>query len=314
MSILSRVFEIQTVLDKNPIMEENYTLAKWLNNELEGEELKAFEASDDFAVYQKIKHYSAELKTPDFNDDKMLQNILKAKKSNKISMQKVFLRIAAVLIIGFGITLAVKNFANFTEFSANGVTTEFLLPDNSSVLLNSGSAVEYKKWNWNNERKLKLDGEAFFKVAKGKKFEVATDLGTVSVLGTQFNVKNRNKRFDVSCYEGKVQVNYQNQQIILTKGMMVSFENGSQIIADQTDKNEPEWLKKQVRFSKENLFAILEELNRQYNIKISYKGKPTNQVFSGTIPMNDLDVALEIIATTYHLNVSKLSDSNIVLQ
>ena len=295
-------------------MEENYTLAKWLNNELEGEELKAFEASDDFAVYQKIKHYSAELKTPDFNDDKMLQTILKTKKSNKISIQKVFLRIAAVLILGFGITLAVKNFANFTEFSANGVTTEFLLPDNSSVLLNSGSSVEYKKWNWKSERKLKLDGEAFFKVAKGKKFEVATDLGNVTVLGTQFNVKNRNKRLDVSCYEGKVQVNYQNQQIILTKGMTVSFENGSQIIADQTDKNEPEWLKKQVRFSKENLFAILEELNRQYNIKISYKGKPTNQVFSGTIPMNDLDVALEIIATTYHLNVSKLSDSNIVLQ
>jgi ferric-dicitrate binding protein FerR (iron transport regulator) len=182
------------------------------------------------------------------------------------------------------------------------------------VLLNAGSSVEYKKWNWNNERKLKLDGEAYFKVAKGKKFEVATELGNVSVLGTQFNVKNRATRLDVTCYEGKVQVNYQNQQIILTKGMMVSFENGSQIIADQTDKNEPEWLKKQVRFSKENLFAILEELNRQYNIKISYKGKPTNQVFSGTIPMNDLDVALEIIATTYHLNVSKLSDSNIVLQ
>ena len=78
--------------------------------------------------------------------------ILKTKKSNKISMQKVLLRIAAVLIIGFGITLAVKNFTNFTEFSANGVTTEFLLPDNSSVLLNSGSSVEYKKWNWNNYR------------------------------------------------------------------------------------------------------------------------------------------------------------------
>lgn len=295
-------------------MEENYTLAKWLNNELEGEELNAFEASEDFAVYQKIKHYSAELKTPDFNDDKMLQTILKTKKSNKISIQKVLLRIAAVFILGFGITLAVKNFANFTAFSVNGATTAFVLPDDSSVLLNSGSSVEYKKWNWNNERKLKLDGEAFFKVAKGKKFEVATELGNVTVLGTQFNVKNRNKRLDVSCYEGKVQVTYQNQQIILTKGMMVSFANGNQIHADQTQRTEPEWLKKEVRFSKENLLSIVEELNRQYNIEIEYKGKATNQTFSGTIPMNDLDVALEIIATTYHLQLIKSNDSKFILQ
>lgn len=314
MHILSRVCETLAVIDKNPIMEENYTLAKWLNNELEGEELKAFEASDDFAVYQKIKHYSAELKTPDFNEDKMLQTILKTKKSNKISLQKVFLRIAAVLIISFGITLAVKNFANFTEFSAHGETTEFLLPDNSAVVLNSGSSVEYKKWNWNNERKLKLDGEAFFKVAKGKKFEVATNLGTVSVLGTQFNVKNRNKRLDVSCYEGKVQVNYQNQNVILTKGMTISFENGTQINADQTNQSTPEWLKNEVHFTKEKLQAILDEISRQYAIEIEYTGKPTNQVFSGTIPMNDLDVALEIIATTYHLQIVKKNEAKIILQ
>jgi ferric-dicitrate binding protein FerR (iron transport regulator) len=295
-------------------MEENYTLAKWLNNELEGEELKAFEASEDFAVYQKIKQYSGELTTPAFDDDKMLQTILQRKKNKTISIQKVLLRIAAVFILGFGITIAVKNFTNFTEFSENGATTAFVLPDDSSVLLNAGSSVEYKKWNWNNERKLKLDGEAFFKVAKGKKFEVATTLGTVSVLGTQFNVKNRATRLDVTCYEGKVQVNYQNQVIILTQGMTVSFANGTKINAGETKSLEPEWLKKEVNFSKENLQAILDEINRQYNVVVEYKGKPTNQAFSGTIPMNDLDVALEIIATTYHLQIIKSNDSTYTLQ
>ena len=295
-------------------MEENYTLAKWLNDELEGEELKAFEASDDFAVYQKIKHYSGELTTPAFDEDKMLQTILQRKKTKTISIQKVLLRMAAVFILGFGITFAVKNFANFTEFSANGATTAFVLPDDSSVLLNAGSSVEYKKWNWNNERKLKLDGEAYFKVAKGKKFEVATELGTVSVLGTQFNVKNRATRLDVTCYEGKVQVNYQNQEIILTQGMTVSFANGTKINAGLTDRLEPEWLKKEVNFSKENLLAILDEINRQYNIEIEYKGKPTNQAFSGTIPMNDLAVALDIIATTYHLQIIKSNDSTYTLK
>lgn len=295
-------------------MEENYHLAKWLNNELEGDELKAFEASKDFAVYQRIKQYSGELTTPAFDEDKMLQTILQRKKTKPISFQKIVLRIAAVVIISFGITFAVKNFANFTEYAPNGATTEFLLPDNSTVLLNSGSEIEYKKWNWNNERKLKLNGEAYFKVAKGKKFEVATELGKVTVLGTQFNVKNRNNRLDVTCFEGKVQVNYQNTQLLLTQGMTVSFEDGQQLVADQTAQTEPDWLSKQVAFTAAQLPAILEEMMRQYNIDIQMKGKATPQRFTGTIPMNNLDVALEIVATTYHLKMTKINDSTYRLE
>lgn len=295
-------------------MEENYHLAKWLNNELEGEELKAFEASKDFAVYQKIKQYSGELTTPTFDEDKMLQTILQSKKAKPISIQKVVLRIAAVLILGFGITLAVKNFANFTEYAPNGATTAFLLPDNSTVLLNSGSDIEYKKWNWDNERKLKLNGEAYFKVAKGKKFEVATELGKVTVLGTQFNVKNRINRLDVTCFEGKVQVNYQNTQLLLTKGMTVSFEDGQQLVTDQTAQTEPDWLSKQVAFTAAQLPAILEEMMRQYNIDIQMKGKATPQRFTGTIPMNNLDVALEIVATTYHLKMTKINNTTYRLE
>lgn len=295
-------------------MEENYHLAKWLNNELEGDELKAFEASKDFAVYQKIKQYSGELTTPAFDEDKMLQTILQTKKTKSISIQKVVLRIAAVVIISFGITFGVKNFANFTEYASNGATTAFLLPDNSTVLLNSGSDIEYKKWNWDNERKLKLNGEAYFKVAKGKKFEVATELGKVTVLGTQFNVKNRNNRLDVTCFEGKVQVNYQNTQLLLTKGMTVSFEDGQQLVTDQTAQTEPDWLSKQVAFTAAQLPAILEEMMRQYNIDIQMKGKATPQRFTGTIPMNNLGIALEIVATTYHLKMTKINDSTYRLE
>ncbi|WP_333695897.1 FecR family protein [Flavobacterium sp.] len=295
-------------------MEENYPLAKWLNNELEGDELKAFEASKDFAVYQKIKQYSGELQTPTFDENKMLHTILQRKKTKPISLQKVVLRIAAVVILSFGITFAVKNFTNFTEYAPNGATTAFLLPDNSTVLLNSGSEIEYKKWNWNNERKLKLNGEAYFKVAKGKKFEVATEIGKVTVLGTQFNVKNRNNRLDVTCFEGKVQVNYQNTQHLLTQGMTVSFEDGQQLVADQTAQTEPDWLSKQVAFTSVKLPAIIEEMMRQYNIAIQMNGKATPQRFTGTIPMDNLEVALEIVANTYHLKITKIDDSTYRLE
>lgn len=297
-------------------MEENYTLAKWLNDELEGEELKSFENSEDFEVYQKIKAYSSQLQTPDFNEQKMLQNVLSQKKTTAkvVSINTWLFRVAAIVVLSLGITFTLRYFATATQAATNGTIAQFLLPDDSEVVLNSGSEIEYNKWNWNNNRKLSLEGEAYFKVAKGKTFEVETSLGKVTVLGTQFNVKNRKNRIDVTCYEGKVQVNYQKKQLILTPGQSVAFANGNKIEVANSYNNQPEWLNKQVKFSKENLTAIIEELNRQYATQIEFKGKPTHQVFSGTLPTNNLEVALEIIATTYHLKISKISDSKIVLQ
>jgi len=300
-------------------MEDNYTLAKWLNNELEGDELKAFEASEEFADYKKIKEYSAQLKTPDFEEDKILKTVLSKKKKEQkvITSKKSWLfKIAAVLVLGIGITFAMRNFVSFSESALNGEKTFFVLPDNSEVVLNSGSEIQYKKWNWGTERKLKLDGEAFFKVAKGKTFEVETDLGKVTVLGTQFNVKSRNNRIDVICFEGKVKVNYNLEEVILTKGMSVAFEEGKKIAISNPTSSQPTWLSNEISFSKEKLSTILEEISRQYNITLECKESPSNQDFSGTIPMDNLAVALEIITNTYHLKPvdSKINDKKIILE
>lgn len=300
-------------------MEDNYTLAKWLNNELEGEELKAFEASEEFADYQKIKMYSAQLKTPDFVEDKILETVLSHKKraTKVIPFQKSWLfKIAAILVLGIGITFAMRNFVSFTESALNGEKTSFVLPDNSEVVLNSGSEIQYKKWNWSTERKLKLDGEAFFKVAKGKTFEVETDLGKVTVLGTQFNVKSRNNRIDVICFEGRVKVNYNQEEVIITKGMSIAFEDGKRIAISTPTSSQPSWLSKEIYFSKEKLSTLLEEISRQYAITVVCKESPSNQEFSGTIPTDNLAVALEIITNTYHLKPvnSTINDKKIILE
>jgi ferric-dicitrate binding protein FerR (iron transport regulator) len=184
-------------------MEENYSLAQWLNDELEGEELKSFEESEDFTLYQKIKAYSSQLQTPDFDEQKMLQNILRQKKTTTkvVSINTWLFRVAAIVVLSLGITFTLRHFATATQAASNGTTAQFLLPDDSEVVLNSGSEIEYNKWNWNNNRKLSLDGEAYFKVAKGKTFEVETTLVKVTVLGTQFNVKNIKNIMDVTCFE-----------------------------------------------------------------------------------------------------------------
>jgi transmembrane sensor len=221
-------------------MKENHLLAKWLNNDLSEDELAVFEASPNFEKYQKIKNYTQHLEVDDWDENAMLTNILQQKKTvTKVVplYKKWFFQAAAILVLSLGITFAFQNFVPQTQTANFAEKTTFLLPDNSEVVLNSGSEIHFKKWNWDRNRLLELNGEAYFKVAKGKRFEVQTKLGKVSVLGTQFNVKVRKNRFDVVCYEGRVKINYANTQILLTHGQSVTFENGKQMNRETTSLN-----------------------------------------------------------------------------
>lgn len=294
-------------------MEENYKLAKWLSGEMTDSELKEFQSEPDYHLYEKIKKYSSELETASFDSQNMLNNILSIKKENRkvITFQpNWFMRIAAVLVICFGLLFTYTTFSTSKEYAENGNKTKFMLPDNSEVILNAGSEIEYKKWFWDNNRKLGLQGEAYFKVAKGKKFEVNTNLGKVTVLGTQFNVKARKERFDVTCFEGRVKVNYNDKEVILTKGQMVSFQDNEKIIHQATNENKPLWTKNEIGFEKENLSTIIDEIERQYNITIDGNKIKSEQLFTGKIPLNNIDVALQIISATYHLNYSKTTPTS----
>lgn len=297
-------------------MEKNYILAKWLNNDLTAAEEAEFRTDPDFEKYEKIKNHTAHLKVSDFDEEKVLKHVISHKKITPkvVPLFKNWMfKVAAVLVIGLGITFMMQNFASQTQYAFNGKRTTFSLPDNSEVVLNSGSEIEYRKWNWNNNRTLELHGEAYFRVAKGKKFEVTTPLGKVAVLGTQFNVKARKNRFDVTCFEGRVKVNYKDKEVILTHGQSVTFENEKQINT-KVNTPKPEWLENQITFNKENLRNILDEIQRQYNVSIDVKVKYSDELFTGKIPTDNLDVALQIIATTYHLQPNKIAANKIIFE
>ena len=294
-------------------MEEQHDLAKWLEGKMTGSELEAFERAPEFAEYQKIKTYSAQLQTPDFDTNNMYQTIVSQPKSQPVIQLKPnwFLRIAAVLILALGLFFASGALLPQTEMAENGKQHIFQLPDASQVTLNSGSEIEYKKWNWNKNRSLELQGEAFFKVTKGKTFDVYTNLGKVTVVGTQFNVKSRDKRFEVSCFEGKVRVANNGRVVFLTKGQSVAFENGKALdIAASTD-TKPSWMNSQMIFYAENLEAVIAEMERQYAIEITSKNIRSSQKFTGTIPAENLEMALQIISSAYNFKYTKTGKNSI---
>lgn len=295
-------------------MESKFDLAKWMAGEMTKDESDAFEQSSEFETYRKIKEYSAQLKAPDFDSETILQNVISHKKETEIIKFKFnwFTKIAAILVIGLGIGFFFLQNNTSTEMALAGEKTTFSLPDNSEVVLNSGSEIEYKKFNWKYNRELNLNGEAFFKVAKGEKFDVNTSLGKVSVVGTQFNVKSRNNNFEVECFEGKVKVFFNGKQTLLTKGKSIFIQNGVEIDSREDLSESPNWLQNEMEFNNNSLSEITAEIERQYSISIENKFV-SDKKFSGILPSDNLETALEILSKTYKLSYSKPIQKKIIL-
>lgn len=300
-------------------MKENFTLADWLDDTIAEKDLAQLKLEDDFLVLEKIKKYSANLQTQNFSTEDMLEAILKADKpiipiqqANTIRQNPFssLLKIAAVLVLGLGIWFTYNKTNLVMYYANNGTRTSFVLPDNSEVTLNAGSQITYKRWNWNSNRNLNLKGEAFFKVAKGEKFTVHTTLGKVSVLGTQFNVKSRDTRLDVSCFEGKVAVSYGNQTEKITKGQSISVEKDQKINLLKINQTQPYWLNNKLFFEKVRLKDLLQEVERQFNVTIKYNQNISDQLFTGELPANNLSLALKMISTTYGIKIDKKANNN----
>ena len=113
------------------------------------------------------------------------------------------------------------------------------LPDGSQVTMNSKSLIEFNPDSWESNRILKLSGEAYFKVNKGSQFTFNTKNGNVIVLGTEFNVNSLDNYFEVICYEGKVKVEKNTKEYILTPGKTVRKYNNNLIEEYITNKNFP---------------------------------------------------------------------------
>ncbi|SKB24796.1 FecR family protein [Maribacter arcticus] len=296
-------------------MQENY-LAKWLNDELTEAELAEFKKSEAFETYQKIKDSASNLEAPEFDMDKAWSSIepLKTAEDTKVFILtpfKKFLRVAAViavLLTGSFFYLSTLSESFTTDYAENKTIS---LPDTSEVILNAESELTFSKNKWESNRNVNLKGEAFFKVAKGQKFTVATDQGLVTVLGTQFNVETRKEYFEVTCFEGLVSVTMDGKETQLPAGNSLLMLNGKSTMLKAAINGKPTWLSNESSFKSIPLNYVIDELQRQYNIKITTKNINTSQLFSGSFSNENLELALKSISVPLQIKFNL--DGNKVL-
>ncbi|WP_431107980.1 FecR family protein [Winogradskyella poriferorum] len=296
-------------------MDKEQLIKKWLNNNLSNTELEAFNTLKDADLYKEIieeaqrfsGNTNAKVEAFDVVDKKLVSH-----KSNTINWVRVVTSLAAILVVGFAL-FTWLNKDQINTFNTYLAQNEIIsLPDNSTVNLNELSELKYNSSKWDDNRSIDLKGEAFFDVEKGKRFDVNTEFGKISVLGTEFNVLSRDSIFKVACYEGLVQVTYNDNKVKLPAGnefILLSGQGTTSNIAI----SEPYWLKNMSVFENASFKDVVEELEKQYNVKVDYPLN-LNVKFTGAFEHNNLKNALKSISNPLHLTYTIQNTNEVIIR
>lgn len=280
-------------------------LARWLSGELTPDEQAEFERSEEGAAFKGIVESVDKITLPPYDVESELAK-LKEKRNSSATKETKVLRFsnvfkyaaAAVIILGVSITYFLTRPSYTVYETLAGQIESITLPDQSVVTLNANSRLRFDPDEFDQNRRLLLDGEAFFEVTKGINFEVETNQGTVKVLGTSFNVWNRNDLLDVVCYTGKVNVTKKDFTKDLVPGDGVRIDNGTfnRAWTKKLSQGKPAWIVTEVTdLESVTLKEALNELSNVFGISIKSTQSIDTIPFTGSFPNDDVTSAIKIV-------------------
>lgn len=178
--------------------------------------------------------------------------------------------------------------------TSKGQRSSILLRDGSKVTLNSETKIVYDDNFGLNNRRIYLNGEAFFEVTKNRNlpFTVTSEHLVTRALGTSFNVRDYADEADASIAlaTGEVKVN---RTTVANKDSNVILKPNEQITLDKTSQvwmktifdvdRVLSWKENNLYFNDMNLSDIIKTLERWYNVKISVVGNGIEKLkYEGT--------------------------------
>ena len=163
---------------------------------------------------------------------------------------------------------------------------KIVLADGSQVWINSQSVLEFPACFVGKERRVRLQGEAYFEVSKNVEKPFIVDMGNkeIRVLGTSFNVNDYDGKFVTTLVSGKVQVFVNDKDYVLTSSMQVRVE-GDDVFVEEVDVREfTAWKDGVFVFKKQKLREGMDILSRWYDVDVFYQNlELQNLHFTGTI-------------------------------
>ena len=190
--------------------------------------------------------------------------------------------------------------------TTTGMVSSVVLPDSSTVWLNSNSELRYPVRFTGRTRNVSLKGEAFFEVEKsvGRRFVVDAGDVQIEVLGTEFNVEaypEKGRATRTTLVNGSVRMTYVseqgNEQIIgMTPGQQASYdsESGSVSLMDVNTATASSWKDGRIVLDDTPLADALRMIENRYNVKFLIRNKKLlENRYTGLFEDQRLEVILD---------------------
>lgn len=257
------------------------------------------------------------------NNSLTLTDVSPTSKRNHIipNFVRYIAAVCIILLVGFSsYYIAQEKAFSSKEFVVSvdkGQKATLTLPDGTLVSLNSASKIKYDNSYNRKQRRIILEGEAYFEVAKDKDrpFIVTANNIDVEALGTSFNVKSYSTEgnITVTLVEGKLRVSNDISETFLKPNERLVYDKRTESFDKKNTydvSNVAAWRNNELAFYGETLEDIGHVLSRIYNIDIVFTSESAKHYsFSGVIRNNSLNNVMEIISMTAPIKYKVYKDT-----
>ena len=236
----------------------------------------------------------------------------------------------AVAAIGLLLLISIPvffyvNYSSPIEYATDyGEKRTLKLPDGSVVILNAHSKITLPaRWSPDSPRQVKLEGEAYFSVihkADHQKFTILTSDGMqIEVLGTEFNVSDRDTISQVVLVSGKVRLYVANndtyQQLDMRPGEMVEVSERTARLTSKTVQPEhyTAWKDNQFIFDNTPLQQIATMLEQNYGYPVVFQDTALADLkLTSSFEAKSLDHILVNLSETFGIRIAKDQDKILI--
>jgi ferric-dicitrate binding protein FerR (iron transport regulator) len=252
----------------------------------------------------------------DLNDD--LPTSLNIEQSGKMKRFITFIYTRAALFISlFGVTYLLYNYPlpkenGITILSSGPRSITHTLLDGTSIILSPESSISYESSYNNTNRKIKLKGEAYFKVRHNpdRPFSVNIDNVFIEDIGTSFRIcaKPNDSTYTVYVDEGQAMFyTSHNPGVLLTVNEIGIYNQTSKVF--RKIKLTPSIKNRKLHFENASLRSVIDSLNIVYNTSILLSCKEMESLeLTATFEESSVFPIIEIIAETFHLSITRKNE------
>lgn len=213
---------------------------------------------------------------------------------------------------------------NYNTISTpTGKDYKIVLNDGTEIWLNSQTTLAFPSVFDSRERRVKLIGEAFFKVAKNSKwpFIVETQHICISVTGTSFDVKSYQGDANelATLVEGSVKIAsklrpHDNVDLLPNEQYSIDLASGKQLIREVDADIYTAWMNKMFVYKNLQLSDVMKDISRWYNIKYRFFDtySASMRISANVEKGRGIDNIMQIIGKLNNINVKHINNEYII--